>query len=478
MSNLIGLKILIVDDELSVIKSLTRSLSTIECEVIPADSGKTALEFMTHSPVDIVISDRQMPEMTGEELLAVVASKYPDTIRLMLTGHVDLLSVIQSVNQGKIWGYLQKPWDNAKLIMTLEQAVTAQKILSERALLKNKLRHYQRKERDCFEGIVGSSAAMQLVYEFIEQSAPSTASVMITGASGTGKELVAQAIHTLSARAKKPLVVLNCAAIPSELMESEIFGHVKGSFTGAISNREGAATKANGGTLFLDELGEMDISLQSKLLRFIQTGTYQRIGSEKIETADIRFISATNVNPIQAIEEKKMREDLYYRLNVISIQLPSLIERDDDVIKLGEFWLNHFNTIENKAFTHFADDAKKLLLGYSWPGNVRQLQHVIHSYVILNDGPVVKMEGLAQILQLTSDDIRKCLREQRPITHYASPDIVKSDSMGSIIPLHQIERMYIENAIELCSNNIVQAASGLGVSPSTLYRKIQSWQEI
>ena len=221
---------------------------------------------------------------------------------------------------------------------------------------------------------------MQFVYSCIEQSAPSSASVFITGPSGSGKEVAAQAIHRLSKRKNGPFIALNCAAIPSELMESEIFGHIKGAFSGAVSNRDGAATLANGGSLFLDEIGEMDISLQAKLLRFIQTGCFQKVGSGKEEKVDIRFISATNREPQIAINEKKLREDLFYRLNVISIALPALNERGNDIVKLAEHFLSHFCEVEEKVFAGFSTEAENLIKSYSWPGNVRQLQNVIHRH--------------------------------------------------------------------------------------------------
>ena len=262
-------------------------------------------------------------------------------------------------------------------------------------------------------------------------------------------------------------------------MESEVFGHIKGAFSGAISNREGAASLANGGSLFLDEIGEMDISLQAKLLRFIQTGCFQKVGSGKEEKVDIRFISATNREPQIAIAEKKLREDLFYRLNVISIDLPPLKERDNDIVKLAEYFLNHFSEIEGKVFAGFSSEAESLIKSYAWPGNVRQLQNIIHSSTVMSEGPLISEKILAQQLgrQSTSLDMEQESTRTPVIEQNQSQSLQGSSKPpSSIISLAEVEKQAIEQAIEVCQDNIVKAASELGVSPSTLYRKIQQWQ--
>ncbi|MCO4800320.1 MAG: sigma-54-dependent Fis family transcriptional regulator, partial [Colwelliaceae bacterium] len=276
---------------------------------------------------------------------------------------------------------------------------------------------------------------------------------------------------------------LNCAAIPSELMESEVFGHIKGAFSGAVSNRDGAASLANGGSLFLDEIGEMDFSLQAKLLRFIQTGCFQKVGSAKEEKVDIRFISATNREPQVAIIENKLREDLFYRLNVISIALPPLNERDNDIIQLAEYFLSHFSEIEGKVFAGFSSEAEKLIKSYAWPGNVRQLQNIIHSSIVMSEGPLISKDiialqlGLNKQVQLPNDVLSNSTVSSSIDNNQGAFSHNTPQSSSPILSLAEVEKVAIEQAIEKCQDNIVNAASQLGVSPSTLYRKMQQWQK-
>ena len=257
-------------------------------------------------------------------------------------------------------------------------------------------------------------------------------------------------------------------------MESEIFGHIKGAFSGAVGHREGAATQANGGTLFFDELGEMDIGLQAKLLRFIQTGQFQRVGSDKVETVDIRFVCATNRNPLKAIAEQKLREDLYYRLNVVSIHLPNLSERENDSVLLANQFLNDFSLSEDKIFVGIDQAAETIISRYSWPGNVRQLQNVIHSGVVMSEGPLLTEETIINCLQLSPAEINLLHSKSTPVWFDDRIELAK-DSEHSIVPLAEVERQFIERAISLYEGNVVNASAALGVSPSTLYRKIQSW---
>jgi len=485
MQNLNKSIILFVDDEPAILRSLHRIASKVDATILTASGGFEALEIIESSHVDVIVSDINMPNMDGNQLLEQVAQISPETVRIVLTSCVNMDTVLNAINCGHIWGYLQKPWDNFELIVKLKQALQLQHILAERTLMRRTIDQYQIYHKAKFEGFIGDSIPMQFVYSCIEQSAPSSASVFITGPSGSGKEVAAQAIHRLSKRKNGPFIALNCAAIPSELMESEIFGHIKGAFSGAVSNRDGAATLANGGSLFLDEIGEMDISLQAKLLRFIQTGCFQKVGSGKEEKVDIRFISATNREPQVAIDEKKLREDLFYRLNVISISLPALNERGNDIVKLAEHFLSHFCEVEEKVLAGFSTDAENLIKSYSWPGNVRQLQNVIHSSTIMSEGPLISEKVIAQQLGQQARQIDSTMNLQQPIlaSHAEQQQNVQStistsppSSMSSIATLADVEKHAIEQAIELCQDNIVKAASLLGVSPSTLYRKIQQWQ--
>ncbi|BDX08263.1 sigma-54-dependent transcriptional regulator [Planctobacterium marinum] len=479
--------ILLVDDETAITSAITRVLRGKHTTIMTANSGQQALDTLAENNVDIIISDLSMPGMTGNELFSRVAQEYPETIRIMLTAHTDINLVLEAVNNGRVWGYLQKPWNNDELRILVEQASQMQDVLAERSMLKQTLQRYQKKQRPTFEGFIGDSIAMQFVYNAIERAAPSNASMFLTGASGTGKEVAAEAIHKLSKRKNAAFVALNCAAIPSELMESEIFGHVKGAFSGALSNRDGAATMADGGTLFLDELGEMDMALQAKLLRFIQTGEYQKVGSDKTERANIRFIAATNRDPLQAIADQVLREDLYYRLNVISIDLPPLKERDQDPLQIAQYFLTRFSEEEEKIFAGFSADAEMLLTQYDWPGNVRQLRNLIHSAVIMSDGPIIGSEELGRQLKLDKTSINN-LSVASPVGTSASMPVAEfapdnpllgaaSEAVFNIEPLATTERRAIERAIQHFDDNVVQAANALQVSPSTLYRKMQSWQE-
>ncbi|KZN37490.1 hypothetical protein N474_04440 [Pseudoalteromonas luteoviolacea CPMOR-2] len=482
MEKITGLHILLVDDEPHILRSLSRALRSDQYTIHTAQSGHDALDVLAHEPIDVVVTDKNMPGMTGNELLAIIAEDYPDTIRIMLTAFTEQAALIDAINQGKVWGYLQKPWENDNLRITIEQALQTKMLIAERNMLRASLKRYKREHRSQFQRFIGSSLAMQVVYKAIDKAAPSRANVFITGPSGTGKELAAEAIHNLSPRRDQELICINCAAIPSELMESEIFGHVKGAFSGATNNRDGAASLADGGTLFLDEIGEMDMALQAKILRFIQTGTFQRVGSGKTERVDVRFVCATNRNPLEAIEQQLLREDLFYRLNVIAIDMPALCERDQDPLQIALFYLNKYSELENKLFVGFSKRAEQLILNYGWPGNVRQLENLIHSAVVMSDGPMVSEETLMQQLHLKPDESLFIPKEKQQSTPAVQRAIVSNtesvdQSTGmNIIPLSEVERFAIEQALQVCDDNVVKAAGLLEVSPSTLYRKIQKWE--
>ena len=483
--------ILFVDDEQNILETLKRFMRNSQYKCFYATSGKAALDILEHEIIDVVVSDMKMPEMTGEELLREVSNTYPETIRIVLSGFSEDELIMNAINEGHIWGFIHKPWNNSELSQAIDQAVFTQQVIAERALLKRTLNQYKSQQKDQFQGFVGNSVCMQFVYNAIEKAAPSNASVMITGESGTGKEVAAKALHDLSKRADAPFIAINCAAIPSELMESEVFGHIKGAFSGAINHRDGAASLANGGTLFLDEISEMDINLQSKLLRFIQTGNFQRVGSSQIETVDIRFICATNRDPIEAINDKKLREDLYYRLNVISLNLPPLRQRENDPFVLAQTFLTKFTNMEDKIVVGFSSDAEKVILSYDWPGNVRQLENTIHSTVVMSNGPLITDQCIASALRLRLDDLYKATQSTKPVLVSSEPDNTQNlstidrrqseraentSASSPIEPLSKVEEQAIKHAINFCDGNVVRAASLLQVSPSTLYRKIQAWE--
>ena len=312
-----------------------------------------------------------------------------------------------------------------------------------------------------FGGFIGLSPVMQDLYEKIEQVAHSNAPVFITGESGTGKEVCAEAIHRHSRRGGKPFVPLNCAAIPRDLIESELFGHVKGAFTGAIADRDGAVTLADGGTLFLDEIAEMPVDMQTKLLRFLQNQTFMKVGGSKLEKADVRIICATNRDPQAETRVGRFREDLYYRLHVLPLHMPPLRDRGDDVIDIAEVLVRRYNDEEGKRFRGIADDAAAVLRSYAWPGNIRQLQNVIRNIIVMHEGDMVLRRMLPGTLQQNAR-----MAEQSP-----------ESTIRPIRPLAEVERETIEAAIEACGGNIPRAAVMLGISPSTIYRKKMGWDE-
>ncbi len=317
---------------------------------------------------------------------------------------------------------------------------------------------------DGFSGFVGASSQMQFVYEQIERIAPSTAPVFITGESGAGKDVCAEALHERGPRANKRFVAINCAAIPRDLMESELFGVARGAYTGAHEDRKGAAELADGGTLFLDEIGEMDLSLQSKLLRFLQTGAVSRVGEASTRQVDVRVICATNRNPMQMIAEKKFREDLFYRLHVLPIHIPPLRQRPADILVLARHFLERFSREEHKHFQGFATETANLLIAREWPGNVRQLQNLIRRLVVMFDGGEITARMVA------AADIETTAFEREAPAPAARRQ--------PVLPLWQQEQRIIEDAIESFSGNIALAAAALELSPSTIYRKRQAWAEM
>ncbi|WP_299480560.1 sigma-54 dependent transcriptional regulator [uncultured Roseibium sp.] len=319
--------------------------------------------------------------------------------------------------------------------------------------------------------LVGVSVQMREIHDQIARMAPSQAPVFITGESGTGKELCANAIHYLSDRQPNRFVTLNCAAIPRDLIESEIFGYMRGAFTGATENRAGAAEQADGGTLFLDEIGEMDLMLQSKLLRFLQTGTFQRLGDTQSRKVDARIICATNRNPVAEISAGRFREDLYYRLHVLPVHLPALRERRDDILPLAEAFLTRYSGEERRGFKGFDADAETRILSYSWPGNVRQLENTIRQIVVMNDGAAVTFDMLPMVIRDQSGRPNAVIDLSRERSRASAP----SRPFGTIEPLWAQERRIIEDALDAFDGNIAMAAAALEISPSTIYRKRQSW---
>ncbi len=445
--------------------------------VLHADTGKQALKTAEDSNHDLMLLDLQLPDMDGLDLLSKLRGAGIVKPVVVLTGNGSVRVAVDAMRDGAM-DFLMKPCSSEKLTETISSALERYSHSSNPPLSadappvgKNEGSSSSKAGQS---GFLGNSAAMRNVFSLIEAAAKSDASVFITGESGTGKELCAQAIHKSGARHNGPFVPLNCAAIPRDLMESEIFGHRKGSFTGAVGDREGAAAYADGGTLFLDELCEMDLDLQAKLLRFIQTGSYKRVGDETERRTDIRFVCATNRDPLSEVRDGRFREDLYYRLYVVPIQMPPLRERGRDIQDLAERFLQDFSAIEGKKFTHFGPDALYALQNHAWPGNVRELENAIRNIVVLHDGDEVSREMLPPTVGSATPAGGSTAAAQ-PEPGSAASGTPPLDWL--VRPIEELEIMAIDAAIEKFNGNISRASRELGISTSSIYRKKKAWDE-
>ncbi|MGY4107009.1 sigma-54-dependent transcriptional regulator [Aeromonas encheleia] len=458
-------RVLLVEDTRSLAVVYEQYLAQDGYEVLLADCGQQALAQLLASPPPVVLLDLELPDMSGMEILQQITEQQLPCSVVVITAHGSVDVAVEAMRHGA-FDFLTKPFDGKRLCATARNALKHQQLSSLVAQYRENF------ERSSFAGFIGASMPMQAVYRIIESAAPSKATVFITGESGTGKEVCAEAIHQCSPRREQPFIALNCAAIPHDLMESEIFGHVKGSFTGAQGDRKGAASLADGGTLFLDEICEMDLDLQSKLLRFIQTGTLQRVGSGKLETVDVRFVCATNRDPLVEVKAGRFREDLYYRLHVIPLSLPPLRERGEDILLLARDLLLRYAKEESKRFRDFDADTVRVLLDYPWPGNVRELQNVVRNIVVLNDREWVSTDILPPPLNGRRGS-------HVALASPATPEEASAPTQRNapIRPLWLVEKEAIEQAITSCDGNIPKAAALLEISPSTIYRKKQNWEE-
>lgn len=454
-----GATVLLVEDTRSLAELYRAYLRDAPWRFLHVASAAEARRLLDGRGAEAVLLDLNLPDAKGLDLLREIRSRRPAPEVIVITAHGSVATAVAAMQAGAS-DFLVKPFPRERLLVTIANALERRRLASELAALR------QSADRTTFAGFIGGAGAMQAVYRIIENAAASRATVFITGESGTGKELAAEAIHRLSPRRDKPFVAINCAAIPRDLMESEVFGHVRGAFTGAVSDRAGAASLADGGTLFLDEVCELDLALQGKLLRFIQTGSFQRVGSTRTEQVDVRFVCATNRDPLEEVRQGRFREDLYYRLHVIPIAMPPLRERGEDTVLIAEAFLARFAAEERKDFRGFTAEAKQALLAHAWPGNVRELENAIRTAVVLNDGDLLDASMLPAPL----------LRSGRAQpAALARPRDPQPDAAQLIRPLAEIEREAIERAITLCGGNIAKAAAHLGVSPSTIYRKRAAW---
>jgi len=456
-------RVLIVEDTMSVAMVFQTWLKKRGLEADIAGTGKEGLAAVRKGGHRVVLLDLQLPDANGLDLLKTISEESPDVAVVVVTASGSINVAVEAMRLGA-YDFAVKPAAEERLATTVRNAM-------ERQQLARTVREIAKPyEGAGSHGFIGKSLPMIAVYKTIDAVSRSNAPVFITGESGTGKEVCAQAVHQASPRRSGRFVALNCAAIPKDLIESEIFGHVRGAYTGATGDREGAAIAADGGTLFLDEICEMDLNLQAKLLRFLQTGTVQKVGSDRPVKVDVRIVCATNRDPLKEVTEGRFREDLYYRLFVVPIELPPLRDRQDDVVLIARRLLETMTAEEGKAFRGFEPEAETAMLAYTWPGNVRELQNVIRKAVILNDGEFVA----AGMLSIRPDRAGAMLRAA------AAPSAVETGGAGTISldlnqPFHEIERQIIEAAIRLCGESIPKASAMLELSPSTIYRKRESW---
>jgi len=443
-----GERVLIVEDEPTTRLGLTELVGTWGFTTDSAADGQEALQCITTFRPSIIISDLVMPRMGGLELLRALKDEGNALTVVILTAQGTVETAVEAIKEGA-YDYLTKPVEPQRLKILLDKIVERQDTLREVKVLRKQLR-----EHGSFGKMIGNSPQMRKVYQTIEQAAPTQASVLIWGESGTGKELVAQTIHQLSPRAQMPFVPINCAAIPETLLESEIFGHEKGAFTGASERREGCFELADRGTLFLDEIAEMTPATQVKLLRVLQERKFRRLGGRNEQTVDVRVIAATNVNPADAVKNTKLREDLYYRLNVFAIELPTLRQRKDDLSLLVQSFLTEFNERNNKSVSAIDPAAMRILEQYNWPGNVREVRNVVERAVILANGEFIEPKHLPP---LVTD----------------SPDVVKPVvALEPGTTVEEAERRLILMTLEHTRDNKTRAAEILGISLKTLHNKL------
>ena len=389
-------KILVVDDERSMRDFLSIMLKKAGYDVTTAVDGEEAVNVLHKDIFDLVITDLKMPKVDGLQVLKTVKELSPDTVVIVITAFASTETTVEAMKEGA-YDYITKPFQNDEMKIRIKKALEKRRLSAENILLKKQL-----KDRAVFDNIIGKSEKIEKVFELVRKVSDSMSNILIYGESGTGKELIARAIHFNSRKKDKPFVTINCGALPEGLLESELFGHMKGSFTGAVFNKEGLFEVANGGTIFLDEVGETSPAIQVKLLRVLQDKEFKRVGGTKEIKVDVRIITATNRDLSKAVSEGKFREDLYYRLNVIPITLPPLRERTDDIPLLADHFLNKFNKALNKNVKGFSQTTMELFRNYEWRGNVRELENVIERAVALSNSEIITPEYLPDILRDSS----------------------------------------------------------------------------
>jgi len=442
-------RILIADDEANMRWVLERTLSKAGYDVETAEDGQLALDRALAERPDLVLVDLKMPKLDGLSVLRKLKEHYPDLMIVMMTAHGSTASAIEAMKAGA-HDYLMKPFDVEELLITISKAFEVERLREQVDYLKGEV------QSNSWQ-LVGNSEVMQKVKHLVERVALTPATVLIQGESGTGKELVANAIHTLSPRVEGPFIRVNCAALTETLLESELFGHEKGAFTGAHARKTGRFELAEGGTLFLDEIGELSLNVQAKLLRVLQERTFERVGGEKTIKVDVRIIAATNRDLLKETQEGRFREDLYYRLSVFPISIPPLRERQEDIPYLAEHFLKKLrNYGQSKTL---GSGVLNQLMAYSWPGNVRELENVIERMVIISSGTVIGADGLSVIKTPSTKEKGPC------------PFVLPSEGVS----LEEIEKSFLQQAMEQTGGNQSQAAKRLGLSRHAFLYRLEKY---
>ena len=441
--------ILIIDDEKNIREGLGAALEMEGYKIALASDGKAGLERLVKGDIDLVITDLRMPEVSGEHVLAKVSAENPGVPVIVLTGHGSIDSAVDAMRNGA-YDFLTKPLNLDQLVLIVKRALQGRELV-----LKHKELQEELNSRKSFESIIGKSAEMQKIFEIVRKAAGSKASVLITGESGVGKELIANALHNLSSRRDNSLIKVHCAALSENLLESELFGHEKGAFTGATSLKRGRFELANGGTIFLDEIGEIDQNVQIKILRVLQDKRFERVGGEETLEVDVRVIAATNRDLEAEIAAGRFREDLYYRLNVVHIHVPPLRDRRDDIPLLITAFLQEFAKENGKTIEGIDSRARSALYKFDWPGNIRQLRNCLESAVVMSSGPIIKLEDLPPSIAGSSQ-----------------ADIIE---VPAGIPMAEAEKMLILQNLALNKGNKTKTADILGIGRKTLHRKLDEY---
>ncbi|MAI79690.1 MAG: sigma-54-dependent Fis family transcriptional regulator [Deltaproteobacteria bacterium] len=471
------LGVLVVDDEEAITESLALTLGS-EYPVYTAQSGVEGLEILDREEVALIICDQVMPGMTGVEFFEKVVERYPRIVRIMLTGYADMQSLVRAVNSGQIYRYIAKPWEPDDLRIDVRRAMETYRLMGENVRLaadlaeanerlraENLFLRDEVKNQYAFSEIIGNSPAMQRVFQLMSKVAETDATVLITGETGTGKDLVARAIHYAGARKRARFVAQNCAALPDTLLESELFGHLRGAFTGANSDKKGLFQTADGGSIFLDEIGETEASMQTRLLRVLQDGEVRSLGSSENRNVDVRVLAATNRNLADDVKEGRFREDLYYRLRVVEVALPPLRERREDIPELAHHFLEGANLRMRRELEGFTQSAMAVLVAYTWPGNVRELANEIERVVALaGDESRVTVEMLSDWVQGAAETAELELADAGPISDW--------DLNRSVDRLKR--RLIVESVREVGSKT--GAADRLGIPRQSLQKMMKRLQ--